>query len=108
MAGVWTAGGSGTAVGSDNAAAGSADSGDGKSDTAGAGRNVTVRAGDGKPAAGVSADTAAAGGSTGGIPAGIREAGSGKNDRQGDSAGLRCRTDLPESGVFCDAGAAVS
>ena len=48
------------------------------------------------------------GGSTGGIPAGIREAGSGKNDRQGDSAGLRCRTDLPESGVFCDAGAAVS
>ena len=28
--------------------------------------------------------------------------------RQGDSAGLRCRTDLPESGVFCDAGAAVS
>lgn len=23
-----------------------------------------------------------------------------KNDRQGDSAGLRCRTDLPESGVF--------
>ena len=104
MAGVWTAGGSGTAVGSDNAA----DSGDGKSDTAGAGRNVTVRAGAGKPAAGVSADTAAAGGSTGGIPAGIREAGSGKNDRQGDSAGLRCRTDLPESGVFCDAGAAVS
>ena len=92
-------GGSGTAVGSDNAAggsadsgagktatgvsadtaaAGSADSGDGKSDTAGAGRNVTVRAGAGKPAAGVSADTAAAGGSTGGIPAGIREAGSGK------------------------------
>ena len=108
MAGVWTAGGSGTAVGSDNAAAGSADSGAGKSDTAGAGRNVTVRAGAGKPAAGVSADTAAAGGSTGGIPAGIREAGSGKNDRQGDSAGLRCRTDLPESGVFCDAGAAVS
>ena len=129
MAGVWTAGGSGTAVESDNAAAGSADSGagktatgvsadtaaagsadsgDGKSDTAGAGRNVTVRAGAGKPAAGVSADTAAAGGSTGGIPAGIREAGSGKNDRQGDSAGLRCRTDLPESGVFCDAGAAVS
>ena len=64
--------------------------------------------GAGKTATGVSADTAAAGGSTGGIPAGIREAGSGKNDRQGDSAGLRCRTDLPESGVFCDAGAAVS
>lgn len=89
-AGVWTAGGSGTAVGSDNVAGGSADSGAGKTAT------------------GVSADTAAAGGSTGGIPAGIREAGSGKNDRQGDSAGLRCRTDLPESGVFCDAGAAVS
>lgn len=60
MAGVWTAGGSGTAVGSDNAAGGSADSGAGKSDTDGAGRNVTVRAGAGKPAAGVSADTAAA------------------------------------------------
>ena len=102
------AGKSATGVSADTAAAGSADSGDGKSDTAGAGRNVTVRAGAGKPAAGVSADTAAAGGSTGGIPAGIREAGSGKNDRQGDSAGLRCRTDLPESGVFCDAGAAVS
>ena len=121
----WPAYGQAVAAESDNAAAGSADSGDGKSDTdgagrnvtdsgagksdtAGAGRNVTVSEGAGKPAAGVSADTAAAGGSTGGIPAGIREAGSGKNDRQGDSAGLRCRTDLPESGVFCDAGAAVS
>ena len=49
MAGVWTGGGSGAAVESDNAAAGSADSGDGKSDTAGAGRNVTVCAGDGNP-----------------------------------------------------------
>ena len=111
MAGVWTAGGSGTAVGSDNVAGGSADSGAGKTatgvsaDTAAAG---SADSGAGKTATGVSADTAAAGGSTGGIPAGIREAGSGKNDRQGDSAGLRCRTDLPESGVFCDAGAAVS
>ncbi len=89
MAGVWTAGGSGTAVGSDNAAASSADSGAGNPQQA-------YQQTPPRPVA---------------AQAGYQQA-SGKqdleNDRQGDSAGLRCRTDLPESGVFCDAGAAVS
>lgn len=59
MAGVWTAGGSGTAVESDNAAAGSADSGAGKTAT------------------GVSADTAAAGSA---------DSGDGKSDTAGRRA----------------------